>query len=102
MFTALHTIVGLFYYLCSMKRYSKEIYITIIAILLNTFVLDSVPEVGRVISGAARRCLTLTMFFIGSSLSTDVLKTVGIMPLIQGIFLWILISAGSLLYIILI
>ena len=74
----------------------------IIAILLNTFVLDSVPEVGTVISGAARRCLTLTMFFIGSSLSTDVLKTVGIMPLIQGILLWILISAGSLLYIILI
>ena len=73
----------------------------IIAILLNTFVLDSVPEVGAVISSAARRCLTITMFFIGASLSTDVLRTVGIRPLIQGVLLWIVISVGSLLYIIL-
>lgn len=73
----------------------------IIAILLNTFVLDSVPAVGTVISGIARRCLTITMFFIGASLSTDVLRSVGIRPLIQGVLLWIVISVGSLLYIIL-
>ena len=73
----------------------------IIAILLNTFVLDSVPAVGTVISGIARRCLTITMFFIGASLSTDVLRSVGIKPLIQGVLLWIVISVGSLLYIIL-
>ena len=72
----------------------------IIAILLNTFVLDSVPAVGIVISGIARRCLTLTMFFIGASLSTDVLRTVGFKPFIQGIMLWAVISVGSLLYII--
>jgi uncharacterized integral membrane protein (TIGR00698 family) len=73
----------------------------IIAILLNTFVLDSIPAVGIVISGIARRCLTLTMFFIGASLSTDVLRSVGVKPLIQGILLWIVISIGALLYIIL-
>lgn len=73
----------------------------IIAILLNTFVLDSVPAFGTVISGIARRCLTITMFFIGASLSTDVLRSVGIKPLIQGVLLWIVISVGSLLYIIL-
>jgi uncharacterized integral membrane protein (TIGR00698 family) len=73
----------------------------IIAILLNTFVLDSIPAVGIVISGFARRCLTLTMFFIGASLSTDVLRSVGVKPLIQGILLWIVISIGTLLYIIL-
>ena len=73
----------------------------IIAILLNTFVLDSIPAVGIVISGIARRCLTLTMFFIGASLSTDVLRSVGVKPLIQGILLWIVISIGTLLYIIL-
>ena len=73
----------------------------IIAILLNTFVLDSIPEVGTIISGIARRCLTLTMFFIGASLSTDVLRAVGIKPLILGILLWMTISTGSLLYIIL-
>lgn len=73
----------------------------VIAILLNTFILDNVPSIGIMISGIARKCLTLTMFFIGASLSTDVLRTVGIKPLIQGILLWIVISIGSLLYIIL-
>ena len=73
----------------------------VIAILLNTFILDNVPSIGIMISGIARKCLTLTMFFIGASLSTDVLSTVGIKPLIQGILLWIVISIGSLLYIIL-
>lgn len=73
----------------------------IIAILLNTFVLDSVPAIGTTISGLARKCLTLTMFFIGASLSTDVLRSVGIKPLIQGVLLWIVISVGTLLYIIL-
>lgn len=73
----------------------------IIAILLNTFILVNVPSIGIIISGIARKCLTLTMFFIGASLSTDVLRTVGIKPLIQGILLWIVISIGSLLYIIL-
>ncbi len=73
----------------------------IIAILLNTFVLDACPAVGSAVSGVARKCLTLTMFFIGASLSTDVLRAVGIRPLIQGGLLWAVISIGSLLYIIL-
>lgn len=72
----------------------------IIAILLNTFVLDAIPAFGAIVSGIARKCLTLTMFFIGASLSTDVLRSVGIKPLIQGILLWLVISVGSLLYII--
>ena len=73
----------------------------VIAIILNTFVLGSIPAFGAAVSGFARKCLTLTMFFIGASLSTDVLRAVGIKPLIQGILLWIVISVGSLLYIIL-
>ena len=73
----------------------------IIAILLNTFALDNFPGFGTAVAGFARKCLTLTMFFIGASLSTDVLKAVGIKPLIQGILLWAIISIGSLLYIIL-
>lgn len=72
----------------------------VIAILLNTFILDSIPGFGSAISGLARKCLTLTMFFIGASLSKDVLRSVGLKPLIQGILLWTVISIGSLLYII--
>jgi uncharacterized integral membrane protein (TIGR00698 family) len=71
----------------------------IIAIVLNTYLLDAVPAVGAAISGFARKCLTLTMFFIGASLSTDVLRSVGLKPFVQGLLLWIVISIGSLLYI---
>lgn len=73
----------------------------VVAILLNTFVLDTIPSFGIFVSGLARKCLTLTMFFIGASLSTDVLRSVGVRPLIQGVLLWIVVSIGSLLYIIL-
>ena len=73
----------------------------IVAILLNTYVLDSVPEVGKAISGLARKGLIITMFFIGASLSTDVLKAVGVKPLLQGVLLWLVISIGSLVYILL-
>ena len=71
----------------------------ILAMLINTYILDSVPEVGKTISGLARKGLIITMFFIGASLSTDVLKAVGVKPLIQGIVLWVVISIGSLAYI---
>jgi uncharacterized integral membrane protein (TIGR00698 family) len=75
------------------------IFYFIAAMLLNTYVLDSVPVVGQTISGIARKGLILTMFFIGASLSRDVIRAVGIKPLLQGVILWILISVGSLAYI---
>ena len=71
----------------------------IVAILINTYVLDAVPQVGKAISGLARKGLIITMFFIGASLSADVLKSVGVKPLVQGVLLWLVISVGSLVYI---
>lgn len=72
----------------------------IVAIIVNTYLLNSVPGIGKVVSGIARKLLTLTMFFIGASLSKDTLKAVGVKPMIQGVLLWIIISVGSLIYII--
>ena len=71
----------------------------IVAILINTYLLDAVPQVGKAISGLARKGLIITMFFIGASLSTNVLKAVGVKPLVQGVLLWLVISIGSLVYI---
>ena len=71
----------------------------IVAILINTYLLDVVPQVGKAISGLARKGLIITMFFIGASLSTNVLKAVGVKPLVQGVLLWLVISIGSLAYI---
>lgn len=71
----------------------------IVAILLNTYVLDGVPAFGHAVSDLARKGLIITMFFIGASLSRDVLKQVGLKPLVQGVLLWIVISVSSLAYI---
>ena len=73
----------------------------IVAMLINTYLLADFPEVGKFIAGIARKGLIITMFFIGASLSVDVIKSVGIRPLLQGVLLWIIISAASLAYILL-
>lgn len=63
--------------------------------------LDGIPQLGQAISGLARKGLIITMFFIGASLSMDVLKQVGMKPLIQGVILWVVISLSTLAYILL-
>ena len=73
----------------------------ILAMLINTYFLADYPEIGKFIAGIARKGLIITMFFIGASLSVDVIKSVGIRPLLQGVLLWIIISAASLAYILL-
>ena len=73
----------------------------IVAMLINTYVLSDYPEIGKMIAGFARKGLIITMFFIGASLSVNVIKSVGIRPLLQGVLLWIIISAASLAYILL-
>ena len=73
----------------------------IVAMLINTYLLADFPQIGKFIAGIARKGLIITMFFIGASLSMDVIKSVGIRPLLQGVLLWIIISAASLAYILL-
>jgi uncharacterized integral membrane protein (TIGR00698 family) len=40
--------------------------------------------------------LTVTLFLIGTGLSKKTLQEVGIRPLLQGVFLWIVVATGSL------
>ena len=75
------------------------IFFFVLAMLANTYLMGSVPQVGEAISDVARRALVVTMFFIGASLSTDVLKAVGVRPLLQGLLLWAVISVSTLVYI---
>lgn len=78
------------------------IFFFILAMVFNSFVL-SVSEAGAMIGAAinnlARKSLTITLFFIGASLSRDVLKTVGIKPMLLGVLLWLAISLSTLAYI---
>jgi uncharacterized membrane protein YadS len=48
------------------------------------------------LSRIARIGLTATLYLIGSGISVATLKKVGHRPLLQGVILWLLISAGSL------
>lgn len=70
----------------------------VIAIIVNTYVSfvhnfsDSIVHISKI-------GLTLTLFLIGSSLSKETLKSVGIKPMLQGIVLWIVISLTTLIVI---
>ena len=75
------------------------IFLFVAAMLANTYLLSGVPAVGEAVNGLARKGLTLTMFFIGASLSLDTLRQVGLKPLVQGVSLWGAISLGTLAYI---
>lgn len=78
------------------------IFFFILAMLVNTYVLslnDTAMAVGEGINVFARKSLTITLFFIGAALSRDVLKSVGVKPLVQGILLWVVISLSTLAYI---
>jgi uncharacterized membrane protein YadS len=75
----------------------------IIALLFNTYVLSHYSwgvQAGSIISGLSKKCLTLTLFFIGAGLSKNVLKSVGFKPMIFGILLWLIISVVSLIVVI--
>ncbi|MBP6140574.1 MAG: putative sulfate exporter family transporter [Bacteroides sp.] len=75
------------------------IFFFILAMVVNTYLLAGAPQVGQIINHIARKGLTITLFFIGASLSRDVLKSVGVKPLVQGVLLWMVISLGTLAYI---
>ena len=77
-----------------LKRYNK--------VLINTYLLKNYEwgvTIGRGINFVARKMLTITPFFIGASLSANILKSVNFKPLLMGILLWIAISSISQCYI---
>lgn len=67
----------------------------ILAMVANTFL--SLPEaLTRSVVWAAKQGLTLTLFLIGAGLSRQVIRQVGIRPMVQGVLLWIFIGVISL------
>ena len=55
------------------------------------------PSLFESLVNLAKAGMTVTLFLIGASLSRATLKAVGVRPLVQGVLLWIVISAVSLL-----
>jgi uncharacterized integral membrane protein (TIGR00698 family) len=69
-----------------------------VAALLNTLLpawhgafsaLDHLGKIG----------LTVTLFLIGTGLNTATIKRVGFRPLVQGLTLWVVVAAGTLVFI---
>jgi uncharacterized integral membrane protein (TIGR00698 family) len=67
----------------------------ILAMIMNTYVPQTAIIAPHLVS-IAKIGLTVTLFLIGAGLNLNALKSVGILPLLQGILLWIFIAIGSL------
>lgn len=67
----------------------------VLAMMANTY-LPTLAVVNHYLVSMAKAGLTLTLFLIGAGLSKNVLVSVGLRPLLQGIMLWVFISAVAL------
>lgn len=76
------------------------IFLFVLAMVANTYIALPTQVTGSIV-WLAKKGLTITLFLIGSGLSVDVLRSVGIKPMIQGILLWIVIALLSLAVILL-
>ena len=67
----------------------------VLAMVANTFL--PIPEAASLgMVWLAKKGLTVTLFLIGSGLSSRVIRQVGVRPMIQGVILWIFIALMSL------
>ena len=71
------------------------IFLFVLAMLINTFVPAIQTEANYIVV-ASKIGLKITLFLIGSGLSRQLIASVGVKPLIQGILLWLFISVLSL------
>ena len=67
----------------------------VVAMMANTYV-PFVQQWSHYLTGFAKMGLTLTLFLIGCGLNREVLLSVGVKPLLQGVVLWALISTAAL------
>lgn len=70
----------------------------VLAILANSY-FPVIDKITPYITSVAKAGLNLTLFFIGSTLSVQTLKSIGVKPLLLAVLLWVIISVGSLLLI---
>ena len=65
------------------------------AAALVTFV-PALQGPGHAVASVARRALVVTLFLIGVNLTPAALRAVGVRPLLQGVVLWVVVSAATL------
>ncbi len=83
----------------SKSERKAKIPLFIIGFMAAAAIRTALPGYGTVWGGlaaVARQCLVVTLFLVGAGLSREVLKNVGVRPLLQGITLWLLVSCLTL------
>jgi uncharacterized integral membrane protein (TIGR00698 family) len=68
----------------------------VLAMVCNTY-FSVVNAVAPYLVTVAKAGLTVTLFLIGAGLSRSVLKSVGVLPFLQGVILWVSIAIVTLL-----
>ncbi len=71
------------------------IFLFCLAAAASTYVPRFAAQYG-VLSHLGKAGLTATLFLIGTSLSKDTLRQVGVRPFLQGVTLWIIVAGASL------
>lgn len=71
----------------------------ILAMIANTY-LPQMKSVAPHLVSVSKIGLTITLFLIGAGLNRNVLKSVGLKPLVQGVLLWTFIAIATLISII--
>ncbi|HZL09616.1 MAG TPA: putative sulfate exporter family transporter [Prolixibacteraceae bacterium] len=71
------------------------IFLFVLAMLINTFI-PAVHSGAAFIVMISKIGLKITLFLIGTGLTKELLSSVGLKPLVQGIMLWLIISSLSL------
>lgn len=72
----------------------------IVAMMMNTYV-STTALIAPYLVSIAKIGLTVTLFLIGAGLNRNLLKSVGIRPLFQGVLLWMfiaIVSLGAIIY----
>jgi uncharacterized membrane protein YadS len=71
------------------------IFLFILASVASTYLVRFAPVYSDM-NHLGRVGLTATLFLIGTSLSRNTLKQVGLRPLLQGVVLWVIVGCASL------
>jgi uncharacterized membrane protein YadS len=66
-----------------------------LAALANTY-LPRFSQLWHVLSVAGRLGLTATLYLIGTGISRATIRQVGVRPMLQGVFLWVVVASASL------
>lgn len=91
------SIISVFIFKSESKKIKIPYFILlfIVAMLINTFV-PAIHTEAAIIVMLAKIGLKITLFLIGSGLSRELITSVGVKPLVQGVVLWVFISLLSL------